>query len=65
MKANANEFLTVDKLVAGDIGIISGLKHTVTGDTLVASEPDFQSACEKACLGLNVRFVMIFTESLT
>ena len=38
LKANADKFLVVNSLKAGEIGILSGLKHTYTGDTLVHTE---------------------------
>lgn len=35
--ANADEYITVPSAQAGDIVAVSGLQHSVTGDTLVAS----------------------------
>lgn len=48
LKANADKFLVVNSLKAGDIGILSGLKHTYTGDTLVLTEKKNEEALKES-----------------
>jgi len=48
MSIFADDFRNVSTLKVGSIGLVSGLKNTMTGDTLVESEEAFQTATSLA-----------------
>ena len=48
LEANADEYIPIKRAGAGSIVAVSGLKETVTGDTLVGSQSEANRAIEKA-----------------
>ena len=44
MNVFADDYENISELDAGSIGLIAGLNHTMTGDTLVETEHEFQTA---------------------
>ena len=51
MSVFADEHKNINELHEGEIGLVAGLKHTMTGDTLVQSKEDFETATAEAATG--------------